>query len=195
MPEAPPPQRLDLRDAELALWHGAFAEPEPLYRRLEAEIDWQQEEIRLFGRTHKVPRLVAWIGEAGYRYSGVDHPPAPWPPAVAEVRARVEDLTGHAFNGVLANLYRYGEEGMGWHADDEPELGAAPAVASASFGAARRFQLKRKDRTGGIETVELPSGSLLLMTGPTQAHWLHRVPKTKKPVGARINLTFRQIVG
>lgn len=191
----PAPEHLTLPDAELLLWRNAFTEPEDLYRRLEAGIAWQEESIRLFGRTHRVPRLVAWMGDASYRYSGVDHPPAPWPAAVTEVKDRVEELTGHVFNGILANLYRSGSDGMGWHADDEPELGPAPVVASASFGAARRFQMKRKDGTGGVETIELPSNSLLLMAGPTQAHWLHRVPKTKRPVGPRINLTFRQIVG
>ena len=111
------------------------------------------------------------------------------------LRKRVEVLTGHVFNGVLLNLYRDGRDGMGWHADNEPELGSEPVVASISFGAPRRFTLKHKRRKTEKVELLLEDGSVLLMSGATQANWLHSVPKTSKQVGERINLSFRHIVG
>lgn len=149
----------------------------------------------MYGRPVRVPRLVAWHGDpaAVYTYSGTEHLPRPWTPALERVRRRAEALTGHAFNAVLLNLYRDGRDGMGWHADDEPELGPEPVVASASFGATRRFCLRHRRRRDLKLDVPLGHGSLLLMHGATQRHWLHAVPKTRQPVGARINLTFRRV--
>jgi alkylated DNA repair dioxygenase AlkB len=196
---APAPQCLDLglADGEARLWPMAFAPAEAarLFDELRADIRWQQEEIMMFGRRRRVPRLVAWHGDAGasYRYSGTDHDPEPWTPALERVRARVHELTGAEFNAVLLNLYRDGRDGMGWHADDEPELGRNPVIASVSLGAPRRFCLRHRRRKDLKLDLDLPHGSLLVMAGPTQHHWLHALPKTRRQVGERINLTFRRV--
>ena len=190
-------ERLDLPDAEVRLWPAAFAaaEASECFRELRRAIDWRQEGVTVFGRRHAVPRLVAWHGDPGarYTYSGTSHEPLPWTPALERVRRRVQALAGCEFNAVLLNLYRDGRDGMGWHADDEPELGPDPVIASVSLGAARRFCLRRRRRGGLRVDLSLPHGSLLLMSGATQRNWVHAVPKTAAPVGERINLTFRRI--
>jgi len=162
---------------------------------LRDRIDWRQESARLMGRSILIPRLSAWYGSAGYRYSGILHDPQPLTEELRELKAVVENLTEFSFNGVLLNLYRDGQDSVGWHADNEPSLGPEPVIASLSVGAVRRFQLKhRTDRTGRI-TIDLPHGSCLVMRGKTQKCWLHQLPKTRTPVGSRINLTFRRIIG
>lgn len=149
----------------------------------------------MFGRPVAVPRLVSWHGDPGatYLYSGTPHDPLPWTPALAALRGRASAAAGIAFNSVLANLYRDGRDSMGWHADDEPELGPDPVIASLSLGAARRFRVRA--RNGG-ETGEfsLSDGSLLVMEPGVQAAWQHCIPRQAKVTGARINLTFRRIV-
>jgi len=197
VPALPAPADLALVDGEARLWPAAFG-PEgaaDLFASLRAGIQWQQEEIAIFGQRRRVPRLVAWHGDAGarYRYSGTDHAPAPWTPALERVRARVRELSGTEFNAVLLNLYRDGRDGMGWHADDEPELGRDPVIASVSLGAPRRFCLRHRRQPDLKLDLELPHGSLLLMSGPLQHHWVHALPKTRRPVGERINLTFRRV--
>jgi alkylated DNA repair dioxygenase AlkB len=191
-------RRLDLEDAELRLWPGAFTDSEAwdLMHDLRSTIDWRQEQVLVFGRRHPVPRLVAWHGDPGarYTYSGSPHEPLPWTPVLERVRARVQALAGHEFNAVLLNLYRDGRDGMGWHADDEPELGPEPVIASVSLGATRRFCLRHRGRRRQKADIPLPHGSLLVMSGATQRHWVHAVPKTTVPVGERINLTFRSVV-
>lgn len=190
-------QRLDLEDAELRLWPEAFADAEArdLFDELRSTIDWQQEQVQVFGRRHPVPRLVAWHGDPGarYTYSGTAHEPLPWTPVLEHIRTRVQALAGHEFNAVLLNLYRDGRDGMGWHADDEPELGPEPVIASVSLGATRRFCLRHRGHRRQKADIALPNGSLLLMSGATQRHWVHAVPKTTVPVGERINLTFRTV--
>ena len=186
-----------LSDGEARLWRHAFAagESHRLFTELRRDVDWRQEEIVIFGTRRRVPRLVAWHGDAyaRYTYSGVAHEPEPWTRALRRVRERVRRFTGVHFNAVLLNLYRDGRDGMGWHADDEPELGVRPVIASLSLGATRRFVLRRKD---GCDKRELPltHGSLLLMEGDTQANWQHALPKTAAATGLRVNLTFRRIV-
>ena len=170
---------------------------ENLLAQLTAEIAWEQRNIRIFGQEIPQPRLTAWYGDpaARYTYSGLAWEPRPWTPALLALRQRVETATGARFNSVLLNLYRDGRDSMGWHADDEPELGPAPAIASLSLGATRRFRL-RPSRTGPTHpplSLDLPSGSLLLMRGPTQQYWQHALPKTARPIGARLNLTFRWV--
>jgi len=142
-----------------------------------------------------MPRLIAWYGEpeAVYTYSGVRHVPMPFTPELAVIRARIEELSGAPFNSALANLYRDGRDGMGWHADNEAELGRNPVIASVSLGATRRFTLRHRRRKGLTEALDLEPGSLLVMEGETQHHWLHALPKTTRPVGERINLTYRLI--
>jgi alkylated DNA repair dioxygenase AlkB len=162
---------------------------------LRSEIPWEQHRIRLYGREHASPRLSCWIGDAGahYTYSRTRFEPRPWTPALDAVRAKVQAACGARFNSVLANLYRDGADGMGWHADDEPELGPEPVIASLSLGAPRAFAFRdRAERRQRIK-LELPHGSLLLMSGPTQALYQHALPKTARPLPARLNLTFRWI--
>ncbi len=186
-----------IADGRLRYWTRAFDPPhaDRLLLELRHGIEWQQEEILIFGRRRLVPRLVAWHGDplARYTYSGTGHEPRPWTATLLEIRARVEALTGVAFNSVLLNLYRDGADSMGWHADDEPELGRNPQIASVSLGATRRFRLQHRRRKSETLSLDLGHGSLLLMAGETQHHWRHRVPKTAAPVGERINLTFRRI--
>lgn len=160
-----------------------------------AEIPWEQHHVRLFGRLLPAPRLSCWIGDPGarYSYSAVQFAPRPWTPSLVALRDRLNDEFDGGFNSVLANRYRDGTDGMGWHADDEPELGPRPLIASISLGAARRLVLRQRRGTQRAE-LQLPHGSLLLMGGDTQQHWLHGIPKTAKPVGERLNLTFRRIV-
>lgn len=188
---------LELPDGEARYWPAAFPADEAsrLEAALRAGIDWQAEEILMFGRRVPVPRLVAWHGDpaASYTYSGTPHLPRPWTPELALIRDRVGALTGVEFNAVLLNLYRDGRDGMGWHADDEPELGRDPVIASVSLGATRRFCLRHRRRRNLRVDIRLAHGSLLLMGGSTQHHWLHALPKTTAPAGERINLTFRRV--
>ena len=180
-------------DGELRLFEAAVPEPELVLTRLLAEIEWRQDTARIVGRDVALPRLTAWYGDAGYRYSGIDNPPKPWLPLLFELKARAERLAGTTFNSVLSNLYRDGRDSMGWHSDDERSLGANPVIASLSFGAVRRFRLKHKKRPEHSIALELGPGSCLVMAGALQHHWRHALPKTKKPVGPRVNLTFRLI--
>lgn len=157
--------------------------------------DWRQHTVRMFGRDLPAPRQSAWHGDAGadYRYSGQRHRPRPWTPVLVGVRDDIEQQLGLRFNAVLANRYRDGNDAMGWHSDDEPELGPAPVIASASFGAARRFRLRHRD-SGRTEQLVLGHGSLLVMAGASQRHWQHALPRTRVVRAPRINLTFRRIL-
>lgn len=165
------------------------------FEQLLAETPWEQPCVRLHGREYPVPRLLAWYGdpEAAYTYSGLTHQPLPWTPLLAEIRSRVSASVGQALNGVLLNYYRDGQDSMGWHSDDEPELGRNPLVASLNLGGARRFDLRRKGRNTIEHSIYLPPGSLLVMSGATQHHWQHQVAKTSRPVAPRLNLTFRLV--
>lgn len=194
-----PLKSLPLRQASLALgarWL-ARAEADVLLAALLTGIPWQTHRIRLFGREHVVPRLSCWIGDPGasYRYSGTRFEPEPWPSVLLPLRERLGRELGVRFNSVLANLYRDGRDAMGWHSDDETELGKAPVIASVSLGAQRRFVLKHRGDPAGKLAVELGHGSLLVMSGQTQRHYRHALPRTTRPVGPRLNLTFRTIVG
>jgi alkylated DNA repair dioxygenase AlkB len=167
-----------------------------LFDALLQEIPWHQEHITLFGKTHPTPRLTAWHGDPHciYTYSGVVHPPLPWHPHLLQIKTRIESIAGlNTFNCVLLNYYRDGSDKMGWHADDEKELGPNPRIASVSFGATRRFDFKHKTEANQKFSIHLESGSLLLMLGDMQHHWLHQIPAQKRIQGPRINLTFRHI--
>ena len=166
-----------------------------LFDTLHATLPWQVHRVRMFGREFDSPRRSCWIGDpdAAYRYSGVRHEPHPWPAVLLPIRERLTRETGVAFNSVLANLYRDGRDCMGWHSDDEPELGERPVIASLSLGATRRFLLRHRRDPSRRHALDLPHGSLLLMQGDTQAHWRHALPRTARPVAPRINLTFRRI--
>jgi alkylated DNA repair dioxygenase AlkB len=177
----------------------AFLAPEEAaaaFAALRHAIPWEVHRIRLFGRDVDSPRLSAWIGDPGtaYRYSGATFEPHPWPPALQALRARVAAAAGSPLNSVLANLYRDGRDYMGWHSDDERALGPEPVIASLSLGATRRFRLRRRDDARVGLVLELPPGSLLVMRGPTQRNTRHALPRTARPVGERINLTFRQVL-
>jgi alkylated DNA repair dioxygenase AlkB len=163
-----------------------------LLAQLRDAIEWRQEVATLMGRRVAIPRLTAWHGAAGYVYSGIRMTPLPWTPPLLELKALAEALAGHPFNSVLLNLYRDGRDSVSWHADNEPGLGRDPVIASLSLGAVRRFQLKHR-RSPLRVALDLPHGSCLIMAGATQHHWLHQLPKTARPVGPRINLTFRRM--
>lgn len=166
-----------------------------LFDVLLASLPWQVHRVRMFGRQIDSPRLSCWIGDPGaaYRYSGVRHEPHPWVEPLRALRMRLAEEAAADFNSVLANLYRDGRDCMGWHSDDEPELGPFPLIASLSLGATRRFVLRSRDDHGHKRAMELQHGSLLLMRGDTQARWQHALPRTARPVGPRINLTFRRV--
>lgn len=155
-------------------------------------LTWEQPTLRLYGRDVAVPRLTCWLGEEAYTYSGRRHEPATMPPVIEAIRDAVERVTGARFNSVLANYYRDGRDSVAEHADDEPELGAEPTIASLSIGAPRTFAIRNR-ATRERTTLTLSHGDLLVMSGRSQADYLHAIPKTARPVGARLNLTFRQV--
>ena len=183
------------QDGEVYLIEEALslADADQTLTRLIDGVDWRQEQASLFGRNIPLPRLTAWYGDRGYSYSGIDHAPAPFTSDLLALKQSIERLSGSYFNSVLINLYRDGQDSMGWHSDDEPSLGNEPEIASLSLGATRRFHLKHRTADARL-ALDLPHGSCLIMRGRCQAAWRHQLPKTKKPVGARINLTFRRIV-
>lgn len=192
-------KRTDLGEgAWLELLPELVPAPERWMSRLVGELPLAPETYRMGSRAVQSPRLVSWHGEpgTGYAYSGVSHEPTPWTAALGELRTLVENTTGLRFNSVLANLYRDGSDSMGWHADREPEIGPTPDdrwIASLSFGARRRFVLKHR-RSAVRHVFELGAGDLLVMRGTVQDHFRHALPKTRRPVGPRLNLTFRHVV-
>lgn len=186
---------IPIRDGELAFlsqlplpWPNAV-----VLARLIAETAWREESVIVYGKRHLQPRLSAWHGDKAYRYSGLSLAPLPFTPLLDTLREAAEAVTGREYNSVLLNYYRDGRDSMGMHSDDEAELGAEPAIASLSFGATRPFVLRHKITK---ETLRLPltDGSLLFMAGAMQANWMHGINKTARPVGPRVNLTFRNIV-
>jgi alkylated DNA repair dioxygenase AlkB len=191
-------ERVELPDADLRFAPGWLPadEADVLFARLQRSIPWECHRIRMFGREVDSPRLSCWIGDADavYTYSRTRFEPRPWPEVLQPLRERLCDTLGMTFNSVLANLYRDGRDRMGWHSDDEPELGPRPVIASVSLGATRRFSLKPK-AGGASRTLDLPHGSLLVMAGDTQTAWRHALAGTARPVAPRINLTFRRILG
>lgn len=191
------PQLLDMPDGEVLFYPSLFdtAESERLFNELNTTTQWEQKEIRVPTGMVTLPRLVAWYGDSGkaYTYSGLTFQPHHWTPTIREIKQRVEDTSGIVFNSVLLNLYRSEQDSVGWHSDDEPELGEHPIIASVSFGATREFQFKHRSDAKLKRTVQLTPGSLLLMRGTTQQFWKHQLPKAKDPTEARINLTFRVI--
>jgi len=164
-----------------------------VFERLLRETDWREETVLVYGKRHLQPRLSAWHGDKAYRYSGLSLAPQPFTPLLAAIRDAAESVTGRRYNSVLLNYYRDGRDSMGMHSDDEPELGPAPAIASVSFGATRDFILRHKASKATLK-LPLTDGSLLFMAGAMQANWMHGINKTAKPLGPRINLTFRNIV-
>lgn len=170
------------------------AESNAIFNALLTDVPWVSDELLMFGKLVTTSRKVAWYGDEGkvYTYSGKRKQPLKWSAELTEIKNRVEEATGFVFNSCLLNLYRNGEEGMGWHADNEPELGLQPVIASLSLGAARKFSLKHNTTDEKLDII-LESGSLLIMKGDIQHCWKHALPKSKKVKDPRINLTFRLI--
>ena len=193
------PERIDLGEgAEILYWERAFSEEEArsYAERLMREIPWQQREIVIMGRRIMQPRLVCWVGdpEAEYTYSGIRNLPFSWQDVTSELRRSIEKITETTYNSVLLNQYRDERDSMGFHQDNEKELGDEPIIASLSFGATRRFQLRHAKKKGVPgRDLTLGDGSLILMKGTIQRLWRHGVPKETHPCGPRINLTFRTI--
>lgn len=187
----------DLSDADVQHLPGwlAATDADRLLSALQADVAWEIHRIRMFGSWVDSPRLSCWIGDpqARYRYSGAEFVPHPWLPSLRSVRDRLETEGIGRFNSVLLNRYRGGGDYMGWHSDDEPELGPAPVIASLSLGAARRFLLRRRDDPTRKAEYLLGHGDLLVMAGQTQRFYQHALPKMARVQGERINLTFRWI--
>ena len=191
------PLILDLPDAEIIYYPQFFdkEQADQIYAELLQEIAWQQDNITVFGKTHPQPRLTALYGNEGkpYSYSNITMQPHPWNTLLQKIKYHIGTTTECQFTTVLLNQYRDGKDSNGWHADNEKELGTNPIIASLSFGAERVFQLKHNTIADAKKSIVLEHGSLLLMKGSTQHFWKHQIPKTAKPIGNRINLTFRSI--
>jgi len=190
-------QNISLSKATLAytpmLWDQETSDE--YLQALLGQVDWKQERITLYGKTHNVPRLSAWYGDLGkdYTYSGVHAKAKPWTRSLLQIKKQVERHCLAEFNSVLVNLYRDGGDSVAWHSDDEPELGCNPTIASLSFGAPRDFHLRHKSNKDLKHKMTLENGSLLMMRGTTQTCWQHHIPKRAHADG-RINLTFRTII-
>ncbi|PZX92413.1 alpha-ketoglutarate-dependent dioxygenase AlkB [Flavobacterium aquariorum] len=187
----------NLPDAEI-IYFPAFLskeEADSLFQELLKNTPWQQDEITVYGKKHLQPRLTALYGNEGkpYSYSNITMQPHYWTLTLQKIKSLVESASDTNFTTVLLNYYRDGSDSNGWHADNEKELGTNPVIASLSLGAERNFQLKHNFDTTQKKNLILENGSLLLMKGTTQHFWKHQVPKTTKPIGSRINLTFRII--
>ncbi|MDA7558783.1 alpha-ketoglutarate-dependent dioxygenase AlkB [Flavobacteriaceae bacterium] len=188
---------LNLKDADVYYYPNFFTTNESLslFQILNTETIWQQDDIKVFGKTHKQPRLTALYGNnrKPYSYSNITMYPHEFSNTLLKIMERIEETTSEIFTTCLLNQYRDGQDSNGWHADNEKELGQNPVIASVSFGAKRMFHLKHRYDKSHKYKLLLESGSLLLMKGTTQHFWLHQLPKTKKQIASRINLTFRNI--
>lgn len=190
-------RHIPVKDGKLIHLPGFIDETasENLLDNLRKEIIWKQETLKIFGRQYLTPRLTAWYGDAGmtYNYSGLKLQPLDWTPSLQEVKQQIEQKIQCTFNSVLLNWYRNGNDSMGWHADDEKELGKNPVIASLSLGQARYLHFRRKDNHKDSFKILLENGSLLIMSETLQHYWQHALPKSTKPMGERMNLTFRTI--
>ncbi|MFT5111299.1 MAG: alkylated DNA repair dioxygenase AlkB [Parasphingorhabdus sp.] len=160
---------------------------------LQSTINWQQPDVHVFGKLHKVPRVCALYGDSRYRYSGQEQSALGWTETLSKIRNLVEKWSGCTFNSVLLNQYRNGEDRMGWHADDEPELGQRPMVVSLSLGASRIIRFRHKRLHSARFDLQLPHACLLMMHRGMQQCWQHAIPQQSRVSGARISLTFRDI--
>jgi alkylated DNA repair dioxygenase AlkB len=166
-----------------------------LLQKWTKEVPWQQQSIQMYGKLVLTPRLTAWYGDVHktYRFSGTRFDPLPWTPELMDLRQRIIAATGMQFNSVLLNFYRNGDDSVAWHSDNERELGTKPHIASLSVGQGRNFEFRHKTHHQKKYSIRLENGSLLIMKGDLQTFWEHRIPKSAKETGARINLTFRLI--
>lgn len=185
-----------IENGEIIFYPNFFADLERnlLLNGLRNNIVWKQESMKMYGKKIDFPRLTAWYGnnDKVYSFSGITLQPLPWTPEILTIKNKIEPIAKTVFNSVLLNLYRDGNDSISWHTDAEKELGVNPIIASVNFGATRKFQLRHMKTKEKLE-IELTHGSLLIMQGELQHFWQHQVPKTSKPVGERINLTFRVI--
>ena len=165
------------------------------FNQIKTENDWEQPEITIFGNTVLEPRLSTWHNELGegYKYSGVMRRAQPFSEILSDIRNRCAEVTNATFNSALVNFYRNGQDGVGWHSDNEACNGPEPTIASVSLGATRRFDMRHR-KTGETIKIQLESGSLLVMAGKSQHCWVHQVAKTKRVNEPRINLTFRCVI-
>lgn len=203
---------LNLPQAQLTYCAGFIDNQQAIYHQLVEQLEWQQDTIEMYGKKLKIPRLNCWYGDTGtlYGYSGINLAPLPWPPILENLKSSVEKFLSEnmqssssttvkssgrkLFNSVLGNYYRDENDSVAWHSDDEKELGEKPLIASLSFGQQRRFSLKHKtDRRSEIRHIDIEGGSLLVMAGDMQSHWLHQVPKLTGACEGRVNLTFRYV--
>lgn len=185
-----------IKNGEYLFYPNFFTKTESdlFLKNLLTEIDWKQESMNMYGKQVEFPRLTAWYGENDkpYSFSGITLAPKIWTKELLEIKEKLESLSKVKFNSVLLNRYRSGNDSISWHTDAEKELGQNPVIASVSFGATRKFQLRHKETKEKLE-IELTHGSLLVMQGELQHFWQHQIPKTKKDISERINLTFRVI--
>lgn len=184
-------QKLDLEGADMYLLN--YPGPSE-YVALRDSVTWEQKILNMYGKKISQPRMTAWYGDPGcsYSYSGIKNEPLPWCESVRQVKSKIEVLLNYSFNSALLNYYRNGNDSVGYHSDNEKELGEEPVIASVSFGAARPFYLRSK-ATNEKYDILLEDCSILLMMGETQKNWVHAIPKIKEEDG-RINLTFRNII-
>ncbi|MEM9681438.1 MAG: alpha-ketoglutarate-dependent dioxygenase AlkB [Bacteroidota bacterium] len=191
-------QELKLPNAELIYFPKLFntSMADHYFETLSTQTPWQHDDITVFGKTYKQPRLTALYGETDqpYSYSNITMYPLPYTPAINTIKHEVENCSRYHFNTVLLNNYRDGNDSNGWHADNEKELGKNPVIASVSFGEARPFHFKHRHIKAERHKLILEHGSLLIMKGEMQHYWLHQIAKTKKVIGGRLNLTFRTLV-
>lgn len=195
--DSPKGHNLKLPDSDIFYYPHfmGLEEADYYFRIFKTTVPWRQDDIKVFGKVYAQPRLTALFGNNGksYSYSSINMQPLAFTNELLEVKQKIEHLSKEKFTTCLLNLYRNGKDSNGWHADDEKELGINPVIASLSLGQGRYFHLKHKREKGLKHKMLLGHGSLLLMRGETQHHWLHQVPKMAKAIAERINLTFRLI--
>ncbi len=186
-----------MQDAVVSYYPNFYSKAKALLfqEEIQQHTPWQEDDIKLFGKVYKQPRLTALYGDSNkpYRYSNIQMSPNQWSPTLLKIKEDIESISNQKFTSVLLNLYRDGSDSNGWHSDDEKELGKHPYIASLSFGAKRIFHFKHKKDPSLKFKIALEHGSLLLMGGATQEDWKHQIPKSKKMLSPRINLTFRDI--
>lgn len=192
-------EKIDLRLPDSSItYFPSFLEPaeaDSYFKLFKKKIPWRQDDIKVFGKIYPQPRLTALFGNNAkpYSYSNITMQPHEFTDELLEIKEKIENKTSAVFTTCLLNLYRDGKDSNGWHADDEKELGQNPVIASITLGQERFFHLKHKKKKDLKQKLLLKHGSLLLMEGETQHHWLHQIPKTTRSIGERINLTFRVI--
>jgi len=189
--------KLQLPDSDITYFSNFldYENASTCFELLKSSIPWRQDEIRVYGKIYPQPRLTALYGNnnRSYSYSGITMQPLPFSETILDLKIKLSEVTPVNFTSCLINLYRDGKDSNGWHSDDEKELGQNPVIASVSLGQERYFHLKHKYLKNLKHKILLEHGSLLLMRGQTQHYWLHQIAKTTKPIGERINLTFRVI--